>query len=414
MAKITERLRYVKKINGRLFWEPSKAMREIGFQPLPLGPDCTEARERAKALYTEAKDELTRIRHGLPAVPRNSIHAPGSLAHFYHAWIESQYFRSGKARRTIEEYHTAWKHIGPQLGDKLLTQITLADCENFDLWLKQNTSMRTRKRAMAKLKQALAQAHARRLISINPAAVIRTQSPPPRQAVYFPNEVHALINNAEALDMHAMSLCIRLIYACGFAPIDARTLTLASLGEDHQGPFIRLARRKTGVEGLWTFDRDQDLPKAIIDYTRSLGVDLLPDAPIFRRHIIAKDRGYSIPWRDETEFSKDFRRVRIEALGPNDSRTAYDLRRTFNVEAKLGEASPEERAAIMANGLHRDNKLDQTYSPASLEAARQALKKSVTGRDIRAQIGTKTEQDSESFQKSSAQFFGMKNGAKGK
>jgi len=33
------RLHYVRRKRGNLFWEPTPAMRDMGFQPMPLGPE---------------------------------------------------------------------------------------------------------------------------------------------------------------------------------------------------------------------------------------------------------------------------------------------------------------------------------------------------------------------------------------
>jgi len=407
MVKLSEQLRYTRLINGRLFWEPSKAMRACGFEPIAIGPDTPANRQRVKNLYAEAKEAVARKKAGLPEKKHKPTYPPGSLEQFYQTWIRSPYFLQGKARRTVEEYHTAWKHIGPQLGSKLITKITLADCESFDVWLEENTTSRTRKRCIAKLKQTLKQAHARGIIAVNPAQVIRTHSPKPRQAIFYPQEIQDLVDGATTLNMHAMSLCIRLIYACGFAPVDARKLTMREFKNDRQGYYLDLARQKTGVDGVWTFERDPSLPNAIFEYIALIDAEILPDAPIFRRHVIARDRGHPIPWRDSSEFSEDFALVRKYALGTDEIRVAYDIRRTFNHEAKLGDASPEERAAIMANGLDKNARLDQTYSPVTLESARKALRKSLSGQQIRKQISQKENEFLESSEKPTAQFFGM-------
>ena len=383
MVKIVEKLKYVREVNGNLFWAPSKRLQQLGFAPKPLGPKSDDSVAEARELI-KAADEARRLEKTGEKPKKTTAHPKGSLEQFWHAWTGSEYFLRDKKTATIKDYWTAWNHINARLGHKVITQITVADIEAFDIWLEENTSARTRKRSIDKLKQCLRQAVIRKVIPVNPADAVISRAAPVRYQTFFPNEIASLIASANALNMTAMGLCIRLTYACGFSPIDARALNSEELIQDRDGWHVEKGRGKTGVRGIWPID--QALAQAILDYRDSLQVDLLPKSPIFRRHIIARDRGYPIPWRDSREFSKDFAMVRAHALGEDETRRIMDIRRTYNVELDLGSASKEERAAAMANGLDKNSALDKTYTPATLEAARQARKKRIVGQEIRAQI----------------------------
>ena len=74
--------------------------------------------------------------------------------------------------------------------------------------------------------------------------------------------------------------------------------------------------------------------------------------------------------------------MREHAFGKAEKRRARDIRRSVNLEAALGDAKPENRAALLANSLHKDRSLDAVYTPPTLTAARKANDARRAGRDI--------------------------------
>ena len=70
-------------------------------------------------------------------------------------------------------------------------------------------------------------------------------------------------------------------------------------------------------------------------------------------------------------LARDFRRVRNKLL-PGDDRRMQDLRRTGNVEAAVGGATPSDLAAKQANSIDQATALYETYTPTQLASVRRA------------------------------------------
>ncbi len=371
-----EPIEYTRVVNGVRYWEPSKKLRALGFKPKHW-PDDAEGREKARLETARAK-KAKETRQPAPA------YREGSLAHFWHhfrirLWERVEHREI--ATRTAEEYDIAWLRIGPALGDTIITDITPDHITDFYRDLGRDHSPRTRHRAIAKLRAILQDAVARRVIPVDPTQHIRNRKPKARQAFFAPEEIALMVQAAAKLSMTSMSLCIRLMYETARAPVDARNLNEGALCMSPEGPYIDRAREKTGVDGYQAIS--QELYDDILAYIATLGVSLHPDAPIFRRHAppIRKRRKVE-PWKDSDEFARDFAIVREAALGAGETRRAMDIRRTANLEAALGEASPEDRAALLANGLDKDKSLDAVYTPPTLIAARRANAAREAGRQM--------------------------------
>ena len=379
-----EPIEYTRVKGGVRYWEPSKKLRALGFKAKHW-PDTAEGRERARQETAKAK-KAVETRETLPR------YVTGSLAHFWHHFRDRLWQRveHGEiAKRTAEEYDTAWLKIGPRFGDTTITDIGPDDITAFKRELDRDTTPSTRRRAIAKLREILQDAVRRQVIPVDPTGHIRNTAPKGRKAFFSPDEVNKLVASAHALGMDGMALCIRLMYETARAPVDARLLNPAALRQSPDGPYIDRSREKTGVDGFQAISAE--LHADILAYIDGLGVSLHPDALIFRRHPSRNARRRkSEPWKAPTEFSTDFAEVRKHALGEDDSRKAMDIRRTANLEAALGGASPDERAALLANSLDKNAVLDAIYTPPTLTAARKANEARATGRAVIASAKGKT------------------------
>jgi hypothetical protein len=65
-------------------------------------------------------------------------------------------------------------------------------------------------------------------------------------------------------------------------------------------------------------------------------------------------------------FGDDFRDVRLDLYGPDETRTMADFRRSGAGEAIAGGAQPAPLAHAMGNTLDRSNKLFATYCPVNV------------------------------------------------
>jgi|GEM_PF-6619683 len=367
-------IRYSRVVGGRRYWEPSRKLKALGFKPKALGKESPQARRLAKDMTSKAEH----------ALETKAQHVAGSLAHYFSKFrnvLAKRVERGVIKPRTLEEYDTAWTKIGPQLGETDIASITVEDVENFYFHLEDNFTPKVRHRAIGKLSIILGDAVTRRVIPTNPCDAVRNKAPAPRQAFFYPSEIDHLRQAAKDLGMVSMSICIHLIYKTARSPVDARLISLSQIGVNSSGPFVHRPREKTNV------DSAQPIPVAlyeeIMDYITDLGVTPHPDSPIFRRHKPHRRRQSNPvcePWADESEFAKDFKIVREAAFGKEEKRRAMDIRRTANLEAKLGGASADDRAAMLANDINNNKKLDDVYTPPTLAAAIKAVKARDKGR----------------------------------
>jgi hypothetical protein len=128
-------------------------------------------------------------------------------------------------------------------------------------------------------------------------------------------------------------------------------------------------RTKTGRAAIGTVSVRTE--RLVIAYIDKLGIDLHPDAVLFRNRS-------GNPYRADT-LSDDFADVR-ELTFPGDKRRLMDMRRSGVVEAIAGEAGPLGLSAKLANSIERSNTLHKTYAPVDIEAVLNADAARLKGR----------------------------------
>ena len=156
------KLRYVRNKRGNLFWEPTPTMRALGFLPKPLGPDAPPAWAEAQSLY----EKWLRARDGSETFTVEETYPPGSLGEYYRLFKAKSKAWRKKALRTKEDYERAWKHIGPHLGRKTITKISVTDIEDFEEVLDTTLSPSERYRVMKCLRALFADAIVRLRLNI--------------------------------------------------------------------------------------------------------------------------------------------------------------------------------------------------------------------------------------------------------
>ena len=209
------------------------------------------------------------------------------------------------------------------------------------------------------------------VIDASPAKSLPNPRPAPRFQIWRAAEIAKLIETADAISKPAMSLAIRIGWETAMQPVDVRTLTLSERFSDARGVWFDTTRSKTKKPIVAAVS--SDLNADIEAYVGSLGVAILPDQPFLRT---SRDAHEYLKAR----FLSDFRIVREAAFGKDEKRRFQDIRRSANVEADLGSATPEERAKLLANSLDKDASLDATYTPKTVEKSRQIAEKRLIGR----------------------------------
>jgi hypothetical protein len=348
---------YVVK-NSRGYWQPTRAMREAGFEPVACGPDGPEAWQRAaecNARWKEYGAEKAR-----PITPLMPV---GSLAEAFQRYRGTAEWGT-KAPRTREEWERAWVHIGRVFGDVRPRTVMLEHISGFRETVERGISRREAHRVI-KIWRALwrvsaAMGYCQR--DADPSLGVRNKEPERRQELWSYREAALLVKGAWRAGYRGLAAAIAVAWDSSLSPVDVRSLTPAQRARDSQGDVFMLARAKTGRAAAATITRRA---RRVLDaYLTRLGVEIAPDAPIFRNR---SGRAYS-----KDTLGDDFRGVRIIVFGPGETRTLADFRRSGAVEGLRGGASAELIGNKLANDFASSANLQKTYAPVDLAAVRQA------------------------------------------
>lgn len=360
---------YIVRKNGRAHHEPPKWARQLlGAKGEALGYDGRKAR----ALGWKFANELLELRDEFNLAVRNpmkiEVFPEGTLGHFFHQFTSRAMFRE-KAKNTQKDYWTCWATIRPTFGDWRLEDITTDSIEEALLYWDKNHSPYVRWKAIRRLKEMLAHAHARGLVAFDAGKVVRNPQPKGRTQTWLPHEIDKLITVGNHGDFGDLGLAIQLMYQTGLAPVDARNLSVTQLKKNSQAQWVEGTRQKSGKQFILPIDGSlyADLE------TRSVVNE--DDGPLLRR---AK----GTPWENDEQFSRDFQALRYATFGHGEERQMRDIRRSYNVELSLGGATPEERAVLLANTLDKSDRLHETYTPPSVLRAQQLQKQREEGQAL--------------------------------
>lgn len=199
-------------------------------------------------------------------------------------------------------------------------------------------------------------------VPANPTYAIRIKQPGPRRQVWTEAQVSAAIRAAWRWRWYGVAVVIKIAYDTGLRPQDIRALTPAQF----DGDVIRVAPAKTAhLDGdakplpIWP-----DTLALIARYQRTIGLTFPPDLPLLRS---AKGR----PFASRHHLAKQVRQV-LRAAGIADQVQLRDLRRTGNKEAAAGGATSAQLASRTLHSIDHGQRILDTYTPSSLELARQA------------------------------------------
>lgn len=333
-------------------------------------------RKQAAELY-----EAYLVDAGLaPSAPVGDLidgYPPDSLGAWFKTWTRGDFADwKTKSPRTRDDYARTWPLIDKAMGKRPIHKITPNEFasaqQQWDRDLSPSERFRTVKCARAIF--AAAETHGIIDRGSSPATILANPMPVGRNRYVVAARVDEWAAEALRQQKTGLSLMIRTAWAGAQSPVDVRTLTVGMLHQSAQGSYFKRERTKTKAE-LYIALSD-DLAADIAAYIRDLKVALSPNAPIFRKR-------HGTAYRERRELSQDFARVRSK-VDPDDKSQFQDIRRSANLEMRLGEATPEERATILANTLHKSKFLEDTYTPPTLELARKMAEKRQAGRAILA------------------------------
>lgn len=367
MAKI-DTPRYYKVRRGRAFFELGARADSVGMKrSVPLGVDGESARAAGHRLYLEWREKSGRA----DPCPERREWPAGSLGHFFEVFRTRGKWAKKSAATRAEWEHVWMTHLASRFGAQSLVKIEPSEFEDWAERLEAAKGEAARWRAV-KIARALFNAAVQyRVLVSSPALTIANSRPPGRSQRWSASEVNALVSAANSLGKPAMSLAIRIGWETAMQPTDLRTLALSMLKTDAVGAWIEKDRDKTGAPIAAAISRE--LHADLIDYIASLGAQPLPAAPILRTSRDA--RGYL-----KARFIADFDLVRKAAFGDQETRRFQDIRRSANLEAAIGGATPEQRAEMLANALDKDASLERTYTPATVDRSRKMAETRLEGR----------------------------------
>ena len=395
---MSEKPKYFKvRRNGRAFFELGRARAEragvkssVALGPYENEPESTKKRVRAKAwaLYAEWLEKS-----GQPvAAPSLSSGAlvAGSVGQFFQIYRTKEAWRR-KEPATQKEWEYCWGQrqkdgkryfrpfsIGAYWADTQIDQVSPDDFERFYLECEQHGGGYYRWR-MVRIARALFNAAiAYHIIEKNPGYVLKNRAPKGRTQFWTSDEINKLIRVAFERGNDSVGLAIWIAWETAMSPVDIRTLVLSTVRFNGETHWFQAQRRKTAHRGEEVGQIfgviSPELYKALMAY-----YDALPDRvkgddePILRtsRSLVKFNR---------VRLTNQFAAVRLEAFGEDEKRQFRDIRRSANLEADLGGASVEDRAAVLANAMDKSPQLDAVYTPPTVERARKVAEQRRAGR----------------------------------
>jgi hypothetical protein len=356
-------------------------MRTLGFRSVPCGPDGPDA----WAIAQQWQDRWAAARKGeapSPAIvtaenlsPEQTealtIYPPRSIGEGFRRFRTTGEWRN-KEPRTREDWWRVWRHIKPVFGDCDPRTVTLEDIDAWRGMIEQTVSLREAHRgikiwrALWKVLAALQYCEATK----DPSRGITNRAAKGRSAVLSEGEVVRLAKRAWREGYHGLAVVIAVMWSSQHGPGDVRTLVASQLVTDGAGAVFFTDRAKTGkpVGGALS-----DRALAVVEaYVKTLGVELLDDAPIFRNRSGA-------PYSSGT-LGDDFRDIRHMEFGPDENRTLADFRRSGTQEAFAGDAQPADVSHAMGNTIATSNMPFATYNPVNIASVRKVHEARIRGR----------------------------------
>lgn len=380
MTNVKIRHYVVKRQKG--FWQPTKAMRALGFYSVPCGDEGPEAWAIAEQ-WNRRWDKTRRGEAPSPAMaasdnlsPERSeeltVYPPRSLGEAFRRYRRTDEW-ARKAPRTREDWWRGWRRIKPVFGDYDPRAVTLEDISGWRKAIEDTVSLREAHRSV-KIWRALWKVSAALGYCVrdaDPSLGVRNTAAKGRSATWSEGEAARLAKRAWRMEFYGLAAAIGVAWDTQLSPGDVRALRASQMARVGAGSLCFTERGKTGVPvGGMLSTRSMKLLAA---YLEKIGVELTGEAYIFRNR---SGQPYS-----SDRLGRDFALVRAEEFGPIERRLlGHDFRRSGAVEAINGAASPAALAHAMGNTLSASNALFATYVPVNATTISQVFEARKAGR----------------------------------
>jgi hypothetical protein len=372
----SDQIRYFLYINGRWRWRPTKAMRDLGFRLVTMGREPQPSIEdQARAIKLNQQWDAVRSGEVAPLDQRKR-YPKGSVGDAYEramalrlAERQSKNIVWTKEQESRDDWPRAWKWLGPEFGDcdprtiqpEHFLRIVDGEIKGLIPKIECAVSVTERHRVIKVWRSLWKKMAAMKYVGdmADPSLSIANSAPDPRAAIWERREVLARVQRAWRMGYHGLAACMAVGWDSMLSPVDARRLTPSQVRSDALGVWFELGRAKTGKAAAATLS---PWSTAILRaYAKRLGVEIAPNAPIFRNRSGA-------PYSKDT-LGDDFRAVR-SAVDPADQRQLADMRRSGAVEGDAGGGSVTDQANKMANSVDTNKRLRKTYNPVNVPSVR--------------------------------------------
>ena len=431
-----DRLRYFLYINGRWRWRPTKAMKAYGFGLVTMGRGgphldadgnpgpSVEDKNRANEL-NDAWDKVRRGEVSAPGKTALVFYPEGSVGRGYQRAMDlrkaerkAKRIDWTKEQEKRDSWPRAWRWLEPKFADCdprtiqpehfLRIDPVTGEAKGLVPEIEAAVSI-TERHMVIKIWRALWKRMAgmsvdgRKYVErdADPAKTFPNTPPKPRDQIWLRWEVLKLVQVAWRNGYYGLAALMAVAWDSQLSPVDNRSLTLAQVQGDADGPFFALDRAKTGKAAVATISQ---WSQAVLGaYLATFGAELLDTTPIFWTRggrPVSRDGvtgqwggdhggGRHIPARPYTKSSlnQDFRTVRELTFGKYEKRQLQDMRRSGAVEGDAGGGSVEDQSNKMANTINRNQRLRKIYNPVNVPSVRRYDQARVIGAKILEQRG---------------------------
>ena len=189
------RVRYYSVIKGRGYWQPTAAMRALGFRPTPCGPDGPAAWAKAEELNRgwDARASEAQAPEPVPELERWPVGSIGEAFDVYRGTVEW----SKKAPRTREDWERGWRYIGSTFGRVSPASVTMPAISIWRQSIEDDISLREAHRAL-KIWRALwrVMVALKYAAGDDPSLAVRNTEPKGRKETWAEGEAVRLVKRA--------------------------------------------------------------------------------------------------------------------------------------------------------------------------------------------------------------------------
>ncbi len=325
MALIELRIKRVRMISGAYYWQPTPAVKALGFVAEALGKDAVKAAARAQTLNRQV-DAARREPSGRPPALPGSIAELIELYQGEPRWTEPA--PVGLAARTKKDYQQSFDLILAKAPHVIVTEVTRKDLKGTYRELRKAYGLTVANRHMKAWQVLMAFAFDEGVRPDNPALRLRLTRPKIRDVRWMPEHVDLFVKTARLRNRPSLGLTIWIAYEIAQRPADVRLIRWSRW----DGATFLVRQAKTGK-----------LVRVAV--AAALAAELNAIRPIDGGDgFIILTEATGVPY-GESYLAHEIAKVRTAAALPAELQLR-DLRRTALTEIGEGGATDDEIRAV--------------------------------------------------------------------